>query len=81
MGLEYQAEECGLGATESNRRSMCGKEETRSEWQKDECAQDIKVIKTKKQQSDGRRMSVVWTDWRVKISHIVAPIKRHCCSY
>ena len=34
-------------ATGNNWRSICGKEKMRSEWQKDECVQDIKLIKTK----------------------------------
>lgn len=28
----------------------------RAEWREDECAQDIKLIKTKKLECDGRRM-------------------------
>lgn len=47
--------ECGLGATGSRWRSECGEEEMSSEWQKDECVQDIKLIKTKKMKSDERR--------------------------
>lgn len=56
MGVEYQAAECGLGAAESDWRPMRGKEEASSEWQKDECAQDIKLIETKTLHSDGGRM-------------------------
>lgn len=55
MGLKYQAAECGLGAPGSNCRSMCGKEEMISGWQKDECVWVIKWIKTKKLKSSGRR--------------------------
>lgn len=36
-----------LKATGSNWRSVRGREKMRSEWQKDECAQDIKLIKAK----------------------------------
>lgn len=56
MGVECQAAQCGPGATESDGRSVRGKEEVSSERPKDECAQDSKLIKTKTPKGDGRRM-------------------------